>query len=137
VADQGSAQLSVEHTLRLVESLHAPAHARAWVSARTPGLPSDTVEDALLTVSELVTNSVRHGKPDIVVSLATRPGRLRIEVSDAGESMPVFPDEQPRLDRVAGRGLLIVAATAVEWGVLPVPGGPGKTVWAELEIPQN
>ncbi|WP_078970323.1 ATP-binding protein [Streptomyces natalensis] len=31
----------------------------------------------------------------------------------------------------AGRGLLIVRCLADGWGVVPRPGGPGKTVWAE------
>ncbi|MEU4850356.1 ATP-binding protein [Streptomyces gilvosporeus] len=31
----------------------------------------------------------------------------------------------------AGRGLLIVGRLADGWGVVPRPGGPGKTVWAE------
>ncbi len=29
-----------------------------------------------------------------------------------------------------GRGLLLVAALAKEWGTAPRPGAPGKTVWA-------
>ncbi len=127
--------MSVEHTLTLVEDMHAPAHARAWVSARTPDLPTEVVEDALLAVSELVTNAVRHGRPEVTVALTVRPGRLRIEVYDAGETMPLLPHDQPRPDRVAGRGLLIVAATASDWGVLPAVGRPGKTVWAELDLP--
>jgi anti-sigma regulatory factor (Ser/Thr protein kinase) len=127
--------VSVEHSLTLVEGIHAPSHARAWISARTPDLPQDVVENALLTVSELVTNAVRHGKPDITLSLTVRPPRLRIEVFDAGEDMPILPDHEPRPDRQAGRGLLIVAATAAEWGVLRAIGRRGKAVWAELDIP--
>ena len=38
-----------------------------------PPLPAHVVEDTLLLVSELVTNAVRHGGPDIVLSLAITP----------------------------------------------------------------
>ncbi|HEY7010438.1 MAG TPA: ATP-binding protein [Jatrophihabitantaceae bacterium] len=129
-----SAEKRVENRLTLNKGLHAPAHARAWVSARTPGLTRDTTDDALLIVSELVTNAVRHGDGDIVVSLDVRADRMRIEVRDDSPELPVIPTEHPPTDRPAGRGLLIVAATASDWGVERVRGDLGKTVWAELPV---
>jgi anti-sigma regulatory factor (Ser/Thr protein kinase) len=129
-----SAEKRVENRLTLNKGLHAPAHARAWVLARTPGLARDATDDALLIVSELVTNAVRHGDGDIVVSLDVRPDRVRIEVRDDGAELPVIPTEHPPTDRPAGRGLLIVAATASDWGVDLARGDQGKTVWAELRL---
>lgn len=125
--------MPAEHCLTLTEDLHAPSRARAWVSARTPDLPPATVQDTLLMVSELVTNAVRHGSPDIVLSLAVLSDRVRIAVQDRGEALPVV-SARPSADRPAGRGLLIVAATASDWGVVREEGQQGKTVWAELPL---
>ena len=123
-----------EHRLTLTEGLHAPSRARSWVSARTPQLSAETVDDALLVVSELVTNAVRHGSPEVVLSLELFDDKLRIAVHDAGAALPLFPVEPPSIARPAGRGLLIVAATASDWGVSQWEGRPGKTVWAELSL---
>lgn len=120
--------------LSLTEGLHAPAQARAWLAARLSAVSAQLVEDALLVVSELVTNAIRHGRPDIEVRLVTDPGRLRLEVHDGGEQLPVVPHGRPSVDRATGRGLLIVAATARDWGVVQGPDRAGKTVWAELAV---
>jgi anti-sigma regulatory factor (Ser/Thr protein kinase) len=118
--------------LILSEGLHAPAQARAWVAARLLDIPERLLDDALLLVSELVTNAVRHGRPEIEVSLVTANGRVRVEVRDTGDRLPVVPPGRPSIDRPTGRGLLIVAATARDWGVVQGADGAGKTVWAEL-----
>jgi two-component sensor histidine kinase len=112
--------------------LHAPARARSWISARTLNYASETVQDALLIASELVTNAVRHGAPEIVLGLRQEAGRIVIFVSDGGDGMPILPTWRPPAERTNGRGLLIVAATALEWGVSRRPGQRGKTVWAAL-----
>jgi anti-sigma regulatory factor (Ser/Thr protein kinase) len=116
----------------LATGLHAPAHARAWLAERAASLPPTLLDDALLVASELVTNAVRHGRPQIVLSLRYLPDGVRIAVGDEGEHIPVRTFGTPSIDRPTGRGLLIVAATARDWGVAPHPDGRGKTVWAEL-----
>ena len=50
-----------------------------------------TAEDALLIVSELVTNAVRHGKPDIVLSVDISAERIRIEVRDGNDAATDAP----------------------------------------------
>ncbi len=122
-----------EPRLTLADGLQAPAHARAWTARQLPPLPVHVVEDTLLLVSELVTNAVRHGRPDIVIALIIKPARIRVEVRDGSDTMPVVPAGHPSIDRPTGRGLLIVAATAHDWGVDRIPGITGKTVWAELD----
>jgi two-component sensor histidine kinase len=92
----------------------------------------------VLLVSELVTNSLRHATGPIGVRLLLRrrppsgsPHPLLVEVSDP------LPD--PPRERVAtpgdegGRGLQLVACTALRWGTKP--GEHGKTVWFELALP--
>jgi anti-sigma regulatory factor (Ser/Thr protein kinase) len=123
-----------EQRLTLAEGLHAPASARAWVAARLPDVAVPLAEDVLLLVSELVTNAVRHGAPAIELCLVLEADRVRVEVSDSGDALPVVPVGRPSADRATGRGLLIVAATAQDWGVVQAPGRSGKTVWAELAM---
>ncbi|KPI19820.1 hypothetical protein OK074_7743 [Actinobacteria bacterium OK074] len=87
--------------------------------------------DAVLLVSELATNVVRHGPHresefELAVT-ALADGSCFVEVSDEGGG-------EPRLrivgeDDEAGRGLHIVTELATAWGVWH-RGGRGKTVWA-------
>ncbi|MFB7321639.1 ATP-binding protein [Streptomyces sp. NPDC056190] len=98
---------------------------------------SDVNETLTLITAELCSNAVRHGRVpgrDFHVRLTSEAdaGRLRVEVSDTRtERRPVIaPPAQP--DAESGRGLLLVTALAADWGVIPRPAAPGKTVWAEL-----
>ncbi|WP_367321213.1 ATP-binding protein [Streptomyces sp. HUAS ZL42] len=94
--------------------------------------PGDTaVDDAVLLVSELTTNVVRHGplleREFEVAVTALADGSCLIEVSDEDR-------REPRLRVVGeweetGRGLHIVEHTAAAWGVWS-RGRHGKTVWA-------
>ena len=124
-----------EQRLPLAEGLHAPAEARAWVAGALPLLPTAVTDDVLLVVSELVTNAVRHGGAGIELALTVLPDRVRVAVSDSGATLPVVAPGQPAVDRPTGRGLLIVAATARDWGVDRGGTRPGKTVWAEVVRP--
>ncbi len=55
--------------------------------------------------------------------------RVRVEVMDASPKMSFRP-LSPVADGLPGRGLVIVAALADDWGV--EPRGVGKAVWFEL-----
>lgn len=123
-----------EHTLTLSDGLHAPSRARAWMSARVPQLPRELLEDLLLVTSELVTNAVQHGRPDIILRLGIDTDRIRVEVSDGNDELPTVSRAEPHTDRPTGRGLLIVAATATDWGVERNANSAGKRVWAELTV---
>ncbi|MER5184142.1 ATP-binding protein [Streptomyces sp. NPDC002896] len=100
------------------------------------GLPPDTAEDALLVISELVTNAVTHARPPAVLRLAWTEldGRraLRIEVTDAG---PVSLAERPAdlQPDEHGRGIPIVAALSARHGVRT--HSDGVTRWADVEAP--
>ncbi|MFE2523773.1 ATP-binding protein [Streptomyces sp. NPDC059382] len=111
--------------------LLAVTELRCW------GVPPSVTERAEQIVAELTASAVLHGRVQgrdfrLGLSLSPAPRTLRIEVTDARrDRMPVLP--QPA-DGETGRGLLIVAALADRWGVVPYPPS-GKTVWAEAEIP--
>jgi len=90
-------------------------------------------ETALLLVSELVTNAVRHartGGTAVVLRLETAGSWLRIEVHDADPRMPQ-PRTPDQLDE-SGFGFVLLDALADKWGVREAT--IGKAVWAELDM---
>lgn len=110
--------------------------ARTWL-ARTleEHVRSDAdrtiVDDAILCVSELVTNALRAGCSAISVCVELAGGRLRIAVHDNAGGTPAV--RSPDWSDPHGRGLLIISAVAESWGVRP--DGLGKEVWAHLPWP--
>ncbi|HWA65541.1 MAG TPA: SpoIIE family protein phosphatase [Mycobacteriales bacterium] len=90
--------------------------------------PSHLVDDAEQVVSELVTNAILHGKEPVTLRLSRTGTALRLEVEDAGRTLPVVG--RASVDTMTGRGLSLIAALASGWGVTESPGG--KVVWAEI-----
>ncbi|GAA1261576.1 hypothetical protein GCM10009677_11440 [Sphaerisporangium rubeum] len=90
---------------------------------------TELTDDVLLVVGELLGNAVRHGAPPIRVSLWGTPRDFCVRVTDQGAEMPRLLHLDT--EAVHRRGLAIVAALADEYGVNPLPGGTGKTVWAK------
>src|ERR1022692_4749069 len=89
-------------------------------------------EPAVLLVSELVGNVVRHASVSrlpLELRLETAGTWLRIEVLDA-DPRPPQPRTPAELDE-SGFGFVLVEALADKWGVSPA--STGKTVWAELD----
>jgi anti-sigma regulatory factor (Ser/Thr protein kinase) len=95
----------------------ARGHVRAALSEHAD---PDTVDRIELVVSELVTNSIRHGPGEpITLRLATTDeGDVVGAVEDRGEG--VVEMRQPDLDKLpGGLGLSIVDSLASDWGVYP------------------
>ena len=92
------------------------------------------VDRVVLVVSELVTNSVRYGRPPLHLDLRRLRSCVRVDVHDTVPEEPVLHGRQDAVDpdRESGRGLLIVSAVADEVGVEQVPGG-GKHVYASFD----
>ncbi len=92
-------------------------------------------ETAVLLVSELVTNAVRHarGGDEVTLVLQAAGPWLRIEVSDADPRWP-RPRTPAEFDG-SGFGLVLVDALAGKWGVRET--ATGKAVWAELDEGQS
>ncbi|TDC19729.1 ATP-binding protein [Actinomadura bangladeshensis] len=111
----------------------APAAARQFVGEWFQDRGIKDAYTAQLIVSELVTNSLLHGLPPIVVRVVRdeSDGRPIIEVEDGGDGVPCV---QPESDTaINGRGLLLVAALAEEWGTDPLAEG-GKVTWAKCAL---
>ena len=90
-------------------------------------------EDAVLLVSELVTNALRHARDTgaIGLELASTGNRLRLEIQDGDPSWREM-DSLADGDE-SGIGFLVVDSLADDWGLRRV--GAGKAVWAELVAP--
>ena len=115
----------------------APAMARRVVaSALAERVAPSVIERAKLTISELITNSVRYsGAPGggyAIVRLQLSDERLRLEVEDPGRGGAVVPR---RADPIAGGGfgLHVVEALSERWGSERHASG-ALSVWAELSL---
>ncbi|MFJ5897846.1 ATP-binding protein [Streptomyces sp. NPDC093064] len=96
-------------------------------------------DSVVLVVAELAANAVLHGRVpgrDFALALSFEEGRdvVRIEVTDTHPALPARMTPGP--DEDGGRGLVLVDALAVDWG-LRDRLGPGKTVWAECALSSN
>ncbi|MEU2248233.1 ATP-binding protein [Streptomyces sp. NPDC019224] len=105
-------------------------------------MSDSVVDDAVLVLSELLSNACRHGRPlgrhnergDGAVRAAwrvDRTGGLTVEVTDGGGPTRPVP-ATPSVTARGGRGLNIISALAQEWGVRD--GASGEvTVWVLLD----
>ncbi len=125
----------------------APGAARAllraaraeWTGDGLPGaehLTDHLLDDALVVVSELVTNAVVHAGTEVEVTCRLEEsGALVVEACDRrpsrapGGGAPRTPYDTPEY----GRGLRLVAALCEAWGITYRAGA--KTVWARLGPP--
>lgn len=109
----------------------AVRHARRFTrrTLRAWGVSQDTLDAALLVVSELVTNALVHTGGQVRLDLSLVNHRLRLAVADSSPRSPVKP-ASIGWEATGGRGILLVEAVSAAWGTLPVSGG--KQVWADL-----
>jgi anti-sigma regulatory factor (Ser/Thr protein kinase) len=109
--------------------------ARKAVEDGWAEMAGERLDDLRLLVSELVTNSVRHGgvgaEGKIELRVATPDDRVRVEVCDPGSDW-VAPDEMRPSDprEPGGWGLFLVDQMADRWGVSK---NAATCVWFELD----
>ncbi|MEV8312409.1 ATP-binding protein [Streptomyces flavidovirens] len=144
--------------MRVVVPVTSPFRASHSAAASSAGTAADAravigrhlahwslqrlTDDALLVVTELLSNAVRHGKPPWSVSMwltSHEDGRryVRLEVADAGAGIDInlirARWRHPSCSLMdGGRGLFIVDTLASSWGNGRT--SHGHTVWAELEV---
>ena len=91
-------------------------------------VPVDPPTAELLT-SELVTNAIRHEAGDtVMLVISSAGGQFRVEVHDTSCFLPV--PVAGSADTETGRGLILVASLATQWGFYPTPAG--KAVYFTL-----
>jgi anti-sigma regulatory factor (Ser/Thr protein kinase) len=108
----------------------APGKARRHVRAAIYAwdVPVDLTIAVLLT-SELVTNAIRHEAGEtVMLAITSACGQFRVDVHDTSCFLPV-PVNGPA-DTETGRGLILVASLATQWGFYPTPAG--KAVYFTL-----
>ncbi|WP_189764236.1 ATP-binding protein [Streptomyces xanthochromogenes] len=123
-----------EEEVRLPSRPESAATARRITQSvvlRQWALSPTLAEHAVLLVSELVGNAVRHtGARVFGLRMLRRRGWIRIEVRDPSRGLPcLMPVHE--LD-VSGRGLFLVDKLSDRWGVDLLPRG--KTTWFEMRV---
>jgi anti-sigma regulatory factor (Ser/Thr protein kinase) len=117
----------------LNERDEAGSAARRAVLARNGDLPASVRDGALLLVTELVTNAVRHAKigpeQSLRVELRFSPSRVRVEVLDPGTGF-ARTRAPSRGDEAGGWGLFLVDQIANRSGVRRAASG--TCVWFEI-----
>ncbi|MFE9369113.1 ATP-binding protein [Streptomyces sp. NPDC006711] len=83
-------------------------------------------EDAVLVVSELVSNGVEHSRGELGLRVRCHGRGVRVEVRDSNPAPATLRVAAP--DAESGRGLFLVNALAHDWGV----SDNGATTWCEL-----
>jgi len=123
----------METTLRakwdLGRDMDAPSRARHFTidTLSAWGVESMT-DDAVLLVSELVTNAIKHAGSSSRLELQLESTRLWIGVMDQGPGEAAI--RPPASD--GGWGLRFVEHASTAWGTTRHPDHSGKTVWCEL-----
>jgi anti-sigma regulatory factor (Ser/Thr protein kinase) len=116
-------------------SVRAARHALAAELAAN-GIGTSMRDDAVLVLSELVSNAIKHAAPlasgQISVCWSIRQDRLHLEITDGGgQTRPKAA--VAAVSSLGGRGLDIVRTICSAWGV--TEDGDAVTVWADLPRP--
>ena len=131
----------MRHEVQLQGGPTAAGFARAAVDGFSSHLPTALqaalAEDVKLLVSELVTNSVRHGGAGeldhVDLQLSFDGSCVRVEVGDSGPGFVPRTTPAPRPDLIGGFGLVLVERLTHRWGV---DREGSSRVWFEIEAPK-
>lgn len=137
-------QLTTGARLDRVRWLELPARRSSVGAARSAAgewlrgwhLPEEACEDAVLVLSELATNAIRHTASARFLCCVgvTADRRIHLEVHDHGAAGGSLIPRSPDLEDEGGRGLLLVELTAERWGVQQSALTGGNAVWARLAV---
>ncbi|PZG12419.1 ATP-binding protein [Nonomuraea aridisoli] len=114
----------------------AVARQRLSTDLQECGVFATAIDDAVLVVSELLSNALRHAHPlpsgMVRVAWLRSDDHIEVAVSDGGAATEPRAG-RPTLSSLGGRGLGIVEYVAESWGVRH--DGETTTVWAVLPAP--
>jgi anti-sigma regulatory factor (Ser/Thr protein kinase) len=109
------------------------ARARRAVDGLEERVDNETAASVRLLVSELVTNSVRHGRADaegeIELSVSAWDHTVRVEVADSGPGFAARPRFEGQ-DEESGWGLHLVDALSHRWGT---ERNARALIWFEID----
>jgi serine phosphatase RsbU (regulator of sigma subunit)/anti-sigma regulatory factor (Ser/Thr protein kinase) len=124
---------TIDLTLELPPTAESAGVAREALAPLGERIDDSLLETVRLLVTELITNSVRHGEPGdtpVKVSVTVSQGSsVRVEVSDGGPGFEPRPQPDRPLETPSGWGLYLVDRLADRWGV---DTSGGSAVWFEL-----
>ena len=125
--------MGIEAEIRLPHTRAASDLARQAISRELEGiLTRPRLDDALLIVSELASNAVRHApatvEDEIELRVVIDPNRVLLVIVDGGNDFtPDWPtDDDVRSSRM---GLLLVDSVSDAWGI---SDDGTNAVWAEV-----
>jgi anti-sigma regulatory factor (Ser/Thr protein kinase) len=95
---------------------------------RDRGAPAELTEDAILVISELVTNAVMHARTPTLAWAEYEAGAITLAVVDGSASLPSLL--APNARRENGRGVAIVDELGATWGLIKT--SLGKIVWVNI-----
>jgi anti-sigma regulatory factor (Ser/Thr protein kinase) len=126
----GSSRMT-DLTLSLAPVPDSVPTARRTLDRLSARLDGRQLEDLRLLVSEVVSNSVRHGEGTgpIQLRVTIEPSSVRVEVEDPGPGFQPAPELDPP-GRHDGWGLLLVDRLSARWGVV---AGASTVVWFEID----
>ncbi|WP_018546157.1 ATP-binding protein [Streptomyces sp. LaPpAH-108] len=117
-----------EHVFQAVFRPHLSMVADMRLSTaavlRRAGLPRLLIGNVVLSVSELVTNAIEHGRGVVKLVINVNDDIVRVSVIGKNPAPAVL--RQARLDDTSGRGLLLVQELADAWG------SEGQETWCEF-----
>ncbi|WP_432571984.1 ATP-binding protein [Kineococcus sp. SYSU DK005] len=114
----------------LPADLSAARRARTFLRASLCRVHQDAALDrALLLLSELAVNAVRHGAPPVRAVVDCRVSTVRLVVSDGSRERPQHKRSPAQAE--SGRGVDLVDALSESWGVRVE--AHGKSVWCDLK----
>ena len=118
-------------SVELPADLRSPALARRYVTTALHGGPHQPLlDDALLLVTEIVTNAIVHAGTSARLSIDTTDhGSIRFEVVDRSP-MSSLAMRSSSANSTGGRGLHRLSALASAWGTMHTPSE--KSVWFTL-----
>lgn len=119
--------------LQLRPGPQAAGEGRHALDRLAGSIEDERLSELRLLVSELLTNSIRHGNDDrgwIELDVEIYANAVRAVVTDSGPGFEPAAKPTPHVDRPGGWGLCLVDSLADRWGV---DRDDGTAVWFEMD----
>jgi anti-sigma regulatory factor (Ser/Thr protein kinase) len=131
--DLGGHEVVSRLHLTLKTGPEAAGEGRHALDRLAGAMPDEQLETLRLLVTELLTNSIRHGTDGdgwIALDVEIYANSVRVAVTDRGPGFDAPENPTPHHDRPGGWGLCLVDRLASRWGVAR---DQGTRVWFELD----